>query len=269
MYIEERDGKYYIYEVEQVIQELDSESGETKTGIIISDVGFTDRGFEVVATRESMQYDSLESERRNVYEINGDEVSQEEYYEECSKWNMAYTWGFQNAGDMSAAVEELTMTYEILAAELGIEWGKDFSEIIPDNPENDLIGLWENQQSEAYAMMAELTLYEDGTVGLLERNGFYWGTYETQEDGTVLIYLTDAALYGNNTIEWTGCKMDCCIQLTDGDNVQQKIFSQIYDNNNSHWLGNAEIVLTKTNSTSTDYSSVNNVVSEYKAKISQ
>lgn len=269
LYIEERDGKYYIREVEEVVQELDAASGETKTGMIVSDIGFTDKGFEVAATRESMQYISLELEIRDVYKINGDEVSQEEYYEECGKWNAAYSWGFQNGGDMTTTVEALTTTYETLANALGIEWEKDFSEIIPDSSEDDLIGLWENQQSEAYAMMAELTLYEDGTVGLLERHGFYWGTYETEEDGTVLIYLTDAALYGNSTAEWTGYKMDCCIQLTDGDNVQQKIFSQIYDNTNDHWLGDAEIVLTKINDTSADYSSVNNVVPEYKAKISQ
>ena len=127
-----------------------------------------------------------------------------------------------------------------------------------------LTGVWENVEYQSLQEYARLTLYPNGTAGLVERSCFYWGNFEAENDGSVSLYLKGSLWYSNMTIEWFEESADCCIRLSKGKNDRQMKFLQKYDSYGTHNII-GEITLSKMYD-DTDYPNIDAQIREYKSK---
>ena len=269
--IDSHNGKYYIYTYEE---NNNAGSDINESEIVYSWLGLEEGTIGFGGTASIVQYISPPSPIRTIYKVNGTEVSEEEYNAFVTEWGLGYESetgfqrGFQNCGDtmMSASLTDLSETFKTLCEKLGIPWN-DSTVIDEENSvKEQWIGTWENNTG-SLQTYAKLTLYEDGTVGLNERNSFYWGTYEKEENESISVHISDAVLYDNVTAQWTHQQADCSILLSLTDNSELINFMQVYDNYNNHWIGGTNITLTRIHDAEIDYRSVTASVEEYLANV--
>lgn len=267
-YILQIDGQYYIYSYKEIDSGTNENTGESKFTYIREAYGIHngDHIFSVCHSQEDSQYISASLDIRNEYFVDGKEVTYDEFQNAAQEWIYVKEYGFQNCNDelLNRSLMSLNNTWDILN---GIDIDNNDVTIPSTEGQADILGLWNTSAADPAQMQVAITFYKDKTVGISERDGFYWGTYTTNDDDSIDVYLHYAIKYDNISVTWTQNTMDCKIILSPGNNKEQMIFTQEYDNIGNHFLGNSEVTVTRVHNENEVYDSVNPIVEEYKNKL--
>lgn len=184
--------KYFLY---NYMEEFDEETYEAR---------YVDewRGFNG-ETVDVLKRNVCKAGEEETYSIDDRDVTKEEWREDRERWtDLAGDYGLQNGGSiMDASVNELVATFKTLSEYLEIAWVDNISQEKEEKPYADsawgteLIGYWETLLVKSYAEWTALTFYEDGMAKLQTRSSVYFGSFEIQSDGSVMLNLRDEYLY--------------------------------------------------------------------------
>lgn len=269
IYVSSLDDKYYLY---NYMEEFDEETYES---YYIDEWRGLDGGVVDVLKRDVWEIAYSDDVETETYSIDDKEVTKEEWTEDREKWtDIVGDYGFQNGGSTSeASVSELVSTFKTLSAYLGVEWEDNISWEKEEKPYSEsvwgteLIGHWETLNQESLAEWVALTFYEDGMAEMQTRSGVWFGGFDIQSDGSVMIRLNDEYLYDNSAERRLREESDIQIQLTMNGNSYEMNCTYISGTGDGSFPYSA--VLMRVEEKGADYSNAEKAVQYYEQEISQ